>query len=338
MALPRSRSFIGIAKDAARPTPGTTPTATVASDYIPFTSFNPQDMIKYLDDKGIRGSMTEEFDVIQGSIHSEIDLAGDVYPDTVGYIFGGVFGEVAFTAGTPNQHAFTLYNSVSNNSQPISFSMVDYFAGIPAAAGVVYARTYAGCQWQSIDTKFTADGLMSYSAKAMGYQSTTTTTIPTPSFSTVAPLPSWLGTVTIDGVATATLADGNVNISRTVEPIFTVDGNQNPYQLFAGPMTVSGSLKLVYENDTNSYTRFVNNTRGAMVIDFTSGVAATQTQVKFQMSKCAFTVAKIDRSKDFIEIDLTYKGLANTTDIGVSAGYGPCKVTLKNTKATGVYG
>jgi hypothetical protein len=295
-------------------------------------------MIKYLDDKGIRGSMTEEFDVVQGNIHSELDLSGDVFPDTVGYLFGGVFGEVAFTAGTPNQHAFTLYNSAVGSSQPISFSVVDYYAGIPTAGGTIYARTYAGCQWQSIDTKFTADGLMTYSAKAMGYQSATTTSIPTPSFSTVAPLPSWTGSVTIDGVASAVLADGNVNISRTVEPIFTVDGNQQPYQIFAGPMTVSGALKLVYENDANSYTRFKDNTRGAVVIDFVSGAGATQTEVKFQMSKCAFTVAKIDRSKDYIEVDLTYKALANATDIGVSAGYGPCKVTLKNTKSTGTFG
>jgi len=337
MALPRSRSFVGIAKEGSRPTPGTPPTATAATDYIPFTTFNPQDMIKYLDDKGIRGSMTEEYDVIQGNIHSELDLGGDVFPDTIGYIFGGVFGEVAFTAGTPNQHAFTLLNSQATGGQPISYTLVDYYAGLPTSGGTVYARTYAGCQWQSVDVKFTSDALMTYSAKAMGYQSSTTTTIPTPSFSTVAPLPSWTGTVSIDGTTTAVLADGNVSIARTVEPIFTVDGSQAPYQIFAGPMTVSGSLKLVYENDANSYTRFVNNTRGAVVIDFVSGAGASQTEVKFQMSKCAFTVAKIDRSKDYVEIDLTYKALANTTDIGASAGYGPCKVTLKNTKATGTF-
>jgi hypothetical protein len=282
--------------------------------------------------------MTEEYDVIQGNYYSEIDFGGDLFPDTIGYVLGGVLGDVTFSAGTPNSHTFALLNSQATGGQPPTFSITDYYAGLATSGGTVYQRQYAGCQFASVDVKFTSDALMTYSAKAMGYKSTTTTTLSTPSFSSVTPLPSWLGAVTIDGTSSVVLADGNVNIQRAVEPIFTIDGNQDPYQLFAGPLTVSGSLKLVYENDASTYTRFVNNTRGAVVIDFVNGAGATQTEIKFTMSKCAFTVAKIDRSKDFIEIDVTYKALANTTDKGTSLGYSPISVLLKNTKATGTYG
>jgi hypothetical protein len=34
---------------------------------------------------------------------------------------------------------------------------------------------------------------------------------------------------------------------------------------------------------------------------------------------------------------VTYKAIANTTDVGASAGYSPIKVVLKNAKATAVY-
>lgn len=330
MALPRSRSFLGIAKET-RPTPGSAPTAVAATDYIPFTSLSPVDSIKYLDDAGIRGSMTEEYGVIQGNIHSEIEFGGDVFPDTVGYMMSGVLGDVATTgAGAPYSHTFALLNSQATNGQPVTFTLSDYYSG-----GAASTRQYAGCQFASLDVKFSADALMTYTAKAFGYASATAAN-PTPSFSTIAPLPSWTGSVTLGGSSTAILADGNINIQRSVEPIFTVDGNQRPYQLFAGPLTVGGSMKLVYESDTE-LAYYLNNTQPAMVVDFTSGAGASLVEVRFTMTKCAFTVAKIDRSKDYIELDVTYKALANTTDVGASSGYSPVKVLLKNAKVSGTY-
>lgn len=330
MALPRSRSYIGIAKET-RPAAGSAPTAVAATDFIPFTTFNPVDQIKYLDDKGIRGSMTEEYDVIQGNYHSEIDLGGDVYPDTFGFLVAGVLGEVATTgASAPYTHAINLLNSQASNGQPPTYTISDYYS-----LGSASTRQYAGAQFASLDTKFTADALMTYTAKAMAYKSVTAAN-PTPSFTTVAPLPSWTGAVTLNSVVTATLAEGNVNIARPVTPIFTVDGTQAPYQLFAGPLTVSGSLKLVMESDTELLL-YLNNTRPTLTIDFTSGAGASAVEVKFNMTKVGVTLGKIDRSKDYIEIDLTYKALANTTDVGTSAGYSPIKVTLKNAKTSGSY-
>ena len=105
MALPRNRSYLGIAKET-RPTPGSAPTAVAATDYIPYTTFNPVDSIKYLDDKGLRGSMAEEYDVLQGNIYSELELGGDVFPDTIGYVVAGVLGDVTTTgASAPYTHA-----------------------------------------------------------------------------------------------------------------------------------------------------------------------------------------------------------------------------------------
>lgn len=330
MALPRSRSYLGIAKET-RPTPGSTPTAVAATDFIPYTSISPFDNIAYLDDKGMRGSMVDEYDVIQGPIYSEFDFGGDVFADTIGYVVGGVLGDVATTGSTaPYTHVISTLNSQATNGQPVTWTLSDYYAG-----GTASTRQYAGVQFASVDLKFSADALLTYAAKGMGFKSATASN-PTPSFSTVTALPSWTGTVTLNGSSTAIMADGNCNISRPVSPIFTVKGTQDPYQLFAGPVTAGGSMTLVFETDAE-LNYYLNNTKPSLDIDFVQGSGAGAQEVKIHMTKCAFTVAKIDRSKDYIELSVTYKAMANTTDAGVSAGYSPIKVTLKNAKPSGTY-
>jgi hypothetical protein len=289
------------------------------------------DNITYLDDKGMRGSMVDEYDVIQGNIHSEFEFAGDVFADTIGYVAAGVLGDVTTTgASAPYSHAIATLNSQASNGQPPTFTLSDYYS-----LGTASTRQYAGTQFESVDFKFSADALLTYTAKAKGYQSATAAN-PTPSFSTVTPTPSWEGIVTLNGSASTLLADGNCNIKRAVDPIWTVDGNQRPYQLFAGALTVDGALTLVLESDTE-LTYYLSNTRPALDIAFSHGSGATTQAVKLHMSKCAFTVAKIERSKEYIELSVTYKALANTTDAGTSAGYSPIKVTLQNAKPSGTY-
>lgn len=330
MALPRSRSYLGIAKET-RPTPGSAPTAVAATDFIPFTSLSVVDSINYLDDLGMRGSMVSEYDVVQGNIYSEVEIGGDVFADTVGYLVSGVLGDVVTTgASAPFTHVISTLNSQASNGQPPTFTLSDYYS-----LGASSTRRYAGAQFESIDFKFTADQLLTYTAKAKAYQSATAAN-PTPSFSTVTPTPSWEGTTTLNASVSTLLSEGNCSIQRAVEPIWTVDGNQRPYQLFAGAVTVSGALTLILESDTELLL-YLNNSKPALDIAWTHGTGATTQAITLHMSKCAFTVAKIERSKEYIELGVTYKGLANTSDAGASAGYSPVKVTLQNAKASGTY-
>ena len=174
MALPRSRSYLGIAKET-RPTPGSAPTAVAATDFIPFTSITPVDNINYLDDLGMRGSMVAEYDVIQGTIHSEFEFAGDVFADTIGYVVGGVLGDVATVgASAPYTHTISTLNSQATNGQPVTWTLSDYYS-----LGSASTRQYAGSQFESVDFKFSAEALLTYTAKAKGYQSVTAAN-PTP--------------------------------------------------------------------------------------------------------------------------------------------------------------
>ena len=330
MALPRSRSYLGIGKET-RYTNGASPTAASPADFIPWTTLGVLDNVKYLDDLGIRGSMAALYNEVQGNIYSEIDIAGDLFIDTTPYIYAGVLGDVTVTgSAAPYTTAISLLNSQSTNGQPTTYTLSDYYS-----LGSSSTRQYAGTQFASIDTKFSADALMTYTAKGMGFQSVTASN-PAPSFTTVTPLPAWTGTVTLGGSATSILADGNVNIVRAITPIFTVDGNQAPYQLFAGPVAVDGALTLILESDTQ-LNYYLQNTQPTLNISFASGTGASAVQVAFNMTKAAFTVAKIERGKDYIELSVTYKAIANTTDAGTSSGYSPVKVSLKNAKPSGTY-
>ena len=324
MALPRYKSFLGIAKETAHAA-GVAPTPATAVDYIPVNSLAPFDNIKYLDDENWRGSMVKTYGTVQGPIHAEFDFGGTVYPDTIGYPIAGVLGDVVKSGAGPYTYAISTLNSGSG--QTTSYTITDYNA--------INARQFAGCQFGEVDFKFNADGLLEYTAKAQGFQSATASA-PTPSYSTVAQVPVWEGLTTIAGTVSANLVDGNIAIKRPLTPIFTVNNTQAPYQIFQGAVEVDGALTLVMEDDTQlSY--YLNNTQPSLDIDFSVGSGATLTQIKFHLTKCAFEVAKVDRSKDFVELAVNFKAIANTTDAGASGGYSPVKVTLQNAKATNVY-
>jgi hypothetical protein len=326
MALPKYKSFLGIAKETSR-SAGVAPTPVAATDFIPVKDITPFDNIKYLTDEGWRGSMVNDYGEVQGVTYSEFTIGGDVFADTIGYPIAGVLGDYAVTgASAPYVHTMAVKNS--GNGQATSYTLTDYNS--------YNARQFAGAQFGTLDFKFSADGLLEYTAMAQGYASATAVT-PTASFSAIAPTPVWVGTTSIGGSSSLKLTDGTVSIKRELTPIFSVDGSQNPYQIFQGAVGVEGDLTLIMEDDTD-LTRYLTNTQPTLALDFSQGTGAALTQLLITMTKCAFTVAKVDRSKDYVELKVNYKAVANTTDVGASAGYSPVKITLKNAKSTAVYG
>ena len=92
-AQPSVRSYLGVAKEV------TPATAVAASAFIPVSkdSLKPVDIIAPLFDTGLRGSMAQNYNYIQGRRHTEVDLGGPVFADTIGYWLGGIMGAVATT-------------------------------------------------------------------------------------------------------------------------------------------------------------------------------------------------------------------------------------------------
>ncbi|MEW2302574.1 phage tail tube protein [Streptomyces sp. NPDC006655] len=313
-------SFLGIAKET---TPGT---PVASTQFIPVTQITPKDSLTLLDDKGYRGALVDVYDQVAGPLSGTLDFDGDVYPDTIGFPLAGVLADVVTSgASAPYTHVFSVLNT--GNGQPTSYTLNDqYVAG---------NRQYPGAKFSEVGFKFTADGLLTYSAKTTTFGSVAATA-PTASWTSVPPMVGWQGVAQIAGVTQAGVIDGEVTIKRPVTVINSVDGTQAPVQLWSGPVSVDGKATLIMEDDT-ALTQYLTTAKPSVDFNFSAGAGASAVQLKFHMSKCSLSAADITRGKDYIEIPITFTALANTTDVGASGGYSPIKVTVQNAVTSGTY-
>lgn len=324
MPLPSGLSFLGVSKETTK---GTFAAATA---YIPVSTMAPADVIAYINDTGMRGSMVDIYNVIGADGYSTFDVSGPVFPDTVGWFLFGILGDLVTTgASAPFSHVGAVKNST--DGQPKSLSLSDHYG----AQGGTPDRGYPGMQVGELDLKFQADGLFEYDAKLTGFLSSLVAK-PTTSFTSIPPVPAWALTATIAGSTKTFIESGNVDLKRSIVPIGTVDGNQTPYAVWVGPLAVSGKLSIVVEDETE-ITRYLNNTTAAVVLDLTQGASAALIEVKLQMSKVQYTMVTYKRDKDYLEADITYTAVGNTTDVGASGGFSQIKATLQNAIASGVY-
>ena len=320
------RSYLGIAKEVTKGT------VVAPTDFIPVAKDNlkPVDVVDPLYDTGLRGSNVVNYNYIQGRSRSTFDFGGAVFADTIGYSIAGLLGSVA-TSGVsaPYTHTISLENSLTSDVdvQPISYTLTDFYA--------VDVRSYPGCQFSDFSLKFNADGMLEYDAKTTGWASTTVSD-PTPTFSTVLPTPVWRGTVSIGGSSVATAMEGNIDMTRAATPIYGISNTQNPYQVFLGPLEVTGSIKFVMENDSQ-LLNFLNNSQPAIVLDWAYGTGATAVQISATITKGAYTAGVIERGDDFVSVTIELNGQSNTTDAGSTGGFAPIKWVLKNAKASGTY-
>lgn len=320
------RSYVGIAKETTKGT------AVAATDFIPVAkdSLKPVDIIDPLYDQGLRGSNVMNYNYIPGRKRSTFDFGGAAFADTIGYALAGIMGGVATTgASAPYTHTISLANSLTSgtDTQPISYTLTDFYA--------VNVRRFPGCQFSDFSLKFNADGMLEYDAKATGWSSSTTSD-PSPTFSTVLPTPVWRGTVSIGGSSVAYAMEGNIDMKRAVTPIYGISNTQDPYQVFLGALEVTGSIKFAMEDDAE-LTRFLTNTQPAIVLNWAYGAGASAVQIQATITKGAYIAAAIDRGDDFVTVTIELNGQGNTTDAGASGGFAPIKWVLQNAKASGTY-
>jgi hypothetical protein len=320
------RSYLGIAKEATRGT------AVAPTDFIPVMkdALKPVDIVDPLYDTGLRGSNVLNYNYIPGRTRSTVDFGGAVFADTVGYAIAGVLGSVATTGvSAPYTHTISLFNSLASGGdvQPISYTLTDFYA--------VDVRSYPGCQFSDFSLKFNADGMLEYDAKSTGFQSETVSD-PTPSFSTVLPTPVWRGTVSIGGSAVSTAMTGNIDMKRPATPIYGISNTQDPYQVFLGPLEVTGKITFVMDNDSQ-LLNFLNNSQPALVFNWAYGAGASAVQIQATLTKGAYTTGVIERGEDFVQVSVDINAQSNTSDAGSSGGYSPIKWVLQNAKTSGTY-
>jgi hypothetical protein len=325
-AQPSVRSYVGVAKEITPATP------VAASDFIPLMkdSLKPVDIIAPLYDTGLRGSMATNYNYIQGRRHTEIDLGGPVFADTIGWWLGSIMGSVVTTGSTaPYTHAITLKNAVGTDAdaQPTSLTVEDMY--------VAENRQYPGCKVTNLAMTFNSDGMLEYTAKLMGHPSVVTAW-DAPSFSSVVPTPVWRGEVSIGSTVIGYTTAASVTVTRSAEAIFGINTEQGPYEIFVGALDATGNATFVMEND-DVLVDFLDNTQPELVFTFAQGSGATATSVSFTISKGAYTTAAIDRSGDHVAISVDFSAIATTADAGTTGGYAPISWELQNAVVSGTY-
>tara|TARA_R110000868_G_scaffold74293_6_gene214793 strand:+ start:12632 stop:13621 length:990 start_codon:yes stop_codon:yes gene_type:complete len=325
-AQPSVRSYVGVAKEVTPATP------VAATDFIPLMkdSLKPVDIIAPLYDTGLRGSMATNYNYIQGRRHTEIDLGGPVFADTVGWWLGSIMGSVVTSgAEAPYTHTITLKNAVGTDAdaQPTSLTIEDMY--------VADNRVYPGCKVTQMSMTFNSDGMLEYTAKLMGHPSSVAE-YEAPSFSAVTPTPVWRGTVYIGDTLIGYTTAASVNMTRAAEAIFGINDSQGPYEIFVGALDATGNMTFVMEND-DVLVDFLDNTQPELIFEFAQGTGATATSVLFHVGKGAYTTAAIDRSGDHVAITVDYSTIATTGDAGVTGGYSPITWVLENAVVSGTY-
>jgi hypothetical protein len=320
------RSYLGIAKEVTKGT------IVAPTDFIPVSkdSIKPVDVVDPLYDTGLRGSNVVNYAYLQGRTRSTFDFGGAVFADTVGYGLAGLLGSVATTgASAPYTHTISLKNSLTSGAddQPISYTLTDFYAAD--------VRSYPGCQFSDFSLKFNADGMLEYDTKTTGWASSAVSD-PTPTFSTLLPTVVWRGAVSIGGSTVSNAMTGNIDMTRSVTPVYGISNTQNPYQVFLGPLEVTGKITFIMEDDTE-LTRFLNNTQPAIVLNWAYGAGASAVQIQATISKGAYTAAVIERGDDYVQVSIDLNGQSTTTDAGSTGGFAPIKWVLQNAKASGTY-
>ena len=321
-AKPTALSFLGVAKEA---TPGT---FVASTDYIPVTKFDPKDDTTWLPDGAWRGSMVQTYGKVAGPVWSELSVGGYVYPDTIGYPLAQILGVDTTTgASAPYTHTLQLLNT--GDGQPTTQSLNDFNS--------VDNRGYTDVKWTSLTLSWDGEKYLTWDASGLGLQSATQTK-PTASFGTIPGLPGWLSTATIGGTSTATVVSAEVAIKRDGSVIHTADGTQSPYEIFDGPVSVTGKATLIADATTQLTTYLAQAGGGAkstLVFDWTQGAGASLVELQLTMSSVNFDLVTPNRGKTYVEYDLTFEALGNTTD--AVAGYSPLKAVLKNAKVASTY-
>lgn len=107
VTYPSAKQFIGVAKEV---TPGT----PVAMTYtIPMDNFDPEDKVTPLIDGAMRGSMAEEYNYLQGPIHSEFTGKGPAFLDAIGFFLMNILGDLVEDGTPTGSGATTLAAALS---------------------------------------------------------------------------------------------------------------------------------------------------------------------------------------------------------------------------------
>jgi hypothetical protein len=320
--FPAELSFAGLAKETSNGT------AVTPTRFFPYTKFDWTDDNGLLIDDAMYGSMTSENGAVAGKRQSSGDLGAYFLADTAGdwlyNILGGYAAGAAVSGVYP--HTFSVLNS--GDGQPPAHTFTDR-QGVTATVG---ARAYAyGCL-SALTFSGNATGLVAMEAKATAYGSAAAGSAPTNTTTTEVVIPAWRSSVTVAG-SPIKPREWSFTITRALTPDMLADGTQNPFSIARGDVTVSGKLTIPAQSE-QPLLDMLAATQQATVITIDNGGTLTNVRkLTATMTKAVYASASMVRETP-IGYELDFKAIANTTDVGASAGRAPIACLLNNAVTT----
>lgn len=325
--VPSELTIVGIGKQAS------IGTGVAATNFFRLTDVKPQPNVPYLPDNSFQGDMTKVHDFVQGPTSSSFELSGSLYSDEIGWPLASLLGDLTVT-GTqdPFTTTFSLLNSTQGQTK--SYTITDW----NGTDGSWYVDSKAN----ELALAYTADGLVTANSKWDGI-AVSTTTVPTASFASSHTLPAWKTGVSINSLVGPLVTDLSLTIKRTNVAVAAMQSTQaqNVAAIYnAGDLEYTGSATVVYDvtNGNTIYGYFKNGTVIPLSVDLTSTEGGQSHEVKFQSTTTQITMATLQRaSANYVSLALQFQGIANTTDVGASAGRSPVKATTKSSVTSGTY-
>ena len=323
--IPSEFSVVGWAKET---TPGT---VVAPTNYLRLNTLAPVINVPALYDQSMQASMAKTYDAIPGVTSATYQADGNLYADEVNVYLQSILGDIAVSGAAD---PYTTTHAVLNTSpgQPKTYTITDYNGN--------NARALGSARCSSLNVKWAADGLATVSAQFMAINYATAAT-PTPSFPAgTHALPGWKAQASINSVTAVKVLDMEFDIKRTVTAVPTLSNSQAPDTIFAGgDVECSGSATIIYDTaqGETTYGLYLAQTQVPISIDLLSTESAAH-EVKFQCSVAIIDSARIDRASGrYVQLPVTFYGIANSTDAGTSGGKSPVKAITKAQLPSGTF-
>lgn len=238
----------------------------------------------------------------------------------------------------PFSNAFSLLNT--GNAQPTTLTFTHYLGPTVTVA----ARSYAGACLSELNLKWNAETMLfNFDAKGSCWPSVPAGALPTPNPTAITPVASWRALLGIAGPASGGTqikycSDGEVNIKRELDVVFTAQGSQNPYAIVRGGVDVGGKLNFVAVPDETQFLHMLTNDQPQMQLLVDNGQAGAAHQL-FQVDcqQAAYKDVVPETGKAAVGYQAAFDAIDNTTNVGISAGYSPAKFTVLNNVAPQTY-
>jgi hypothetical protein len=313
MAVSTYPSFVGSAKETTYGTP------VAATLFTPATVMTPDDVKNYTPDTAMRGSAVDSYNQVPTQGWSTYTYDCPVYMDAIGVPLKGLLGAEDLSGAGPYTHVFAVLNS--GTYQPPSYTLTDYNG--------FNARQFPGFVYSQLQFTMDASGLLRASCQGTGLASATTTK-PSQTFSAKTAIAGYKGAVSLAGSPTTLVENMTLTLARAVNPITAVNNSNSPVQIWAGAVTVTGQMTLIYNDDTY-LTPMLNGTATAVDITYTNGADS----LNLHCTNGLFTKAPVTRGGNgWMEITVDFTAVANTTDANTAGtGYSPIKATLIDTSS-----